>query len=107
MKESGTEFAKRVRFLRIRKGLSQDQLAKALGLKNRDSVSKIELGKQDVSTKQIERLADVLEVSIPYLIFGEEDKDSISLDDMDLLRAFWKAPPHIQKLIRQMLDLSP
>lgn len=107
MKDCGSEFSKRVRYLRMRKGYSQEQLAKALGLKNRDSVSKIELGKQDVSTKQIEQLADILEVSISYLLYGQEDKDSVTLDDMDLLRAFWKAPPHIQKLIRQMLDISP
>lgn len=103
MKEQGNDLSKRIRFLRIRKGMTQEQLASAMGLKNRDSISKIELGKQDISTQQISLLADIFDVSISYLLFGQTDKEEITLEDMELLKAYYRAPPHIQRAIKEML----
>lgn len=103
MKEQGNDLSKRIRFLRVRKGMTQEQLASAMGLKNRDSISKIELGKQDISTKQISLLADIFDVSISYLLFGQIDKEEITLEDMELLKAYYRAPPHIQRAIKEML----
>lgn len=103
MKEQGNDLLKRIRFLRVRKGMTQEQLASAMGLKNRDSISKIELGKQDISTQQISLLADIFDVSIPYLLFGQVDKEEITLEDMELLKAYYRAPPHIQRAIKEML----
>lgn len=103
MKEQGNDLSKRIRFLRVRKGMTQEQLASAMGLKNRDSISKIELGKQDISTQQISLLADIFDVSIPYLLFGQVDKEEITLEDMELLKAYYRAPPHIQRAIKEML----
>ena len=103
MKEQGNDLSKRIRFLRIRKGMTQEQLASAMGLKNRDSISKIELGKQDISTQQISLLADIFDVSISYLLFGQIDKEEITLEDMELLKAYYRAPPHIQRAIKEML----
>ena len=103
MKEQGNDLSKRIRFLRVRKGMTQEQLASAMGLKNRDSISKIELGKQDISTQQISLLADILDVSISYLLFGQIDKEEITLEDMELLKAYYRAPPHIQRAIKEML----
>lgn len=103
MKEQGNDLSKRIRFLRVRKGMTQEQLASAMGLKNRDSISKIELGKQDISTQQISLLADIFDVSISYLLFGQVDKEEITLEDMELLRAYYRAPPHIQRAIKEML----
>ena len=103
MKEQGNDLSKRIRFLRVRKGMTQEQLANAMGLKNRDSISKIELGKQDISTQQISLLADIFDVSISYLLFGQVDKEEITLEDMELLKAYYRAPPHIQRAIKEML----
>ena len=103
MKEQGNDLSKRIRFLRVRKGMTQEQLASAMGLKNRDSISKIELGKQDISTQQISLLADIFDVSIPYLLFGQVDKEEITLEDMELLKAYYRAPPNIQRAIKEML----
>lgn len=103
MKEQGNDLSKRIRFLRVRKGMTQEQLASAMGLKNRDSISKIGLGKQDISTQQISLLADIFDVSISYLLFGQVDKEEITLEDMELLKAYYRAPPHIQRAIKEML----
>ena len=86
MKKQGNDVAKRIRFLRVRKGMTQEQLASALGLKNRDSISKIELGKQDVSTQQLSLLADIFDVSVPYLLFGQVDKEELTLEDMQMIK---------------------
>jgi transcriptional regulator with XRE-family HTH domain len=102
MKEQGNDLSKRIRFLRVRKGMTQEQLASAMGLKNRDSILKIELGKQDISTQQISLLADIFDVSISYLLFGQIDKEEITLEDMELLKAYYRAPPHIQRAIKEM-----
>ena len=72
-------------------------------LKNRDSISKIELGNQDISTQQISLLADIFDVSVPYLLYGQIDKEEITLEDMELLKAYYRAPPHIQRAIKEML----
>lgn len=103
MKEQGNDVAKRIRFLRVRKGMTQEQLASAMGLKNRDSISKIELGKQDVSTQQLSLLADIFDVSVPYLLFGQVDKEQLTLEDMEMIKAYYRAPPHIQRAIKEML----
>lgn len=100
------EMGKRIKFLRVRKGYSQEDLALKTGYTNKAAISKIEKGERGVRTELVPKFADVLGVSVAYLLYGKED-EQVSLDDMDLLRAFWKAPPHIQKLIRQMLDISP
>lgn len=103
MKEQGNDLSKRIRFLRVRKGMTQEQLASAMGLKNRDSISKIELGKQDISTQQISLLADIFDVSISYLLFGQVDKEEMTLEDMEMIKAYYRAPPHIQRAIKEML----
>lgn len=103
MKEQGNDLSKRIRFLRVRKGMTQEQLASAMGLKNRDSISKIELGKQDISTQQISLLADIFDVSISYLFFGQIDKEEITPEDMELLKAYYRAPLHIQQAIKEMI----
>lgn len=103
MKEQGNDVAKRIRFLRVRKGMTQEQLANVMGLKNRDSISKIELGKQDVSTQQLSLLADIFDVSVPYLLFGQVDKEQLTLEDMEMIKAYYRAPPHIQRAIKEML----
>lgn len=103
MKKQGNDVAKRIRFLRVRKGMTQEQLASALGLKNRDSISKIELGKQDVSTQQLSLLADIFDVSVPYLLFGRVDKEELTLEDMQMIKDYYRAPPHIQRAIKEML----
>lgn len=65
--------ADRVRIRREELGLSQEQLALRMGYSSRTSINKIENGRP-CSQKIIARLADALNVSIPYLM-GWEDKE--------------------------------
>ncbi len=62
----------RIRGLRQAKGMSKDELANAIGYKDKTSISKIESGGHNVSFKTIERLADFFGVS-PAYIAGWDD----------------------------------
>lgn len=63
--------ADRVRQRREQMGLSQEELALRMGYSSRTSINKIENGRP-CSQKIIARLADALQVSIPYLMGWDE-----------------------------------
>lgn len=71
--------ANRVRQRREELGLSQEQLALRMGYSSRTSINKIENGRP-CSQKIISRLAEALNVSIPYLMGWEEkiEKDPVA-----------------------------
>lgn len=68
--------ADRIRILREKKGWSQTDLAKHMGLKSRSSVARTELAGNDITLKDIERIAKALDCSIKYLMgYSEENKE--------------------------------
>lgn len=65
---------RRIAVLRERAGMNQSDLARALGLKDRQTVSAIEMGDRKVSADELVRLADMFGVELsvfsdPYVIF--------------------------------------
>jgi len=62
-----TEFGKRVRELRLERGLSQEQLGQLAGL-DRTYISSAEAGRRNVSLKTIYKLAEALEVRAADLL---------------------------------------
>lgn len=60
---SSKEFGLRLRNIRIRKGMSQEQLAKAIGLETKAAISKIELGVIDCNSSKIQKIAKALGVN--------------------------------------------
>lgn len=58
----------RIRDRRIELGMTQDDLAKAMGYKDRSMITKIEAGKVDISQKKIEEFAKVLNTNEAYLM---------------------------------------
>ena len=65
----------RIRKLRIEAGMSQDELAKAMGYKDRSMITKIETGKVDISQKKILAFADVLNTTPGYLMGWTDEKN--------------------------------
>ena len=65
----------RIRKLRTDIGLTQDDLAKAMGYKDRSMITKIESGKVDISQKKVIEFAKVLGTTPGYLM-GWEENDS-------------------------------
>lgn len=70
--------ADRVRILREKKGWSQTDLAKHMGLKSRSSVARTELAGNDITLKDIERLSKALDCSIKYLMGYSEENNEMS-----------------------------
>lgn len=59
----------RIRQLRIANGLTQDELALAVGYTDRSSVAKIELGKVDLSLSKVAAIAQALHTTPKELLF--------------------------------------
>lgn len=75
--DSKKKYGQNLRRLRQEKGMSQEELAKALGYTNRSSINKIEIGRSSIPTEKIQLTAQVLGVS-PLELF-ESDNDALDL----------------------------
>ena len=63
------KIGKRVRKLRTDRGWSQEELADRSGV-NRSYMSRVELGKSDVSLSVLHKIARTLEISLSELLAG-------------------------------------
>lgn len=61
----------RIKRLRIKKGLSQDELARLVGYSSRSTINKIESGLIDISQKKITAFANALSTTPRYLMDGD------------------------------------
>lgn len=90
------EIGARIRIARDMAGLSQGQLAKLMGL-HRPSVTEIEAGNRKVSAQELERFAELLEVSTSWLL-GEDETGKLEQAKIHL------AARELQKLKPEDLD---
>ena len=79
-KESKKVFGQNLKRLRLERGMSQDELAKALGYTNRSSINKIEVGRSSVPTEKITHLAQILNVS-PLELFKDDSEPVITISN--------------------------
>lgn len=69
------DVAERIKLMREQRGMTQQDLAEAMGLKSRSSISKIEKDTYTIGLEMIKRIARALNCDPDYLAFGnEEDK---------------------------------
>ena len=75
------EIADRIKEARLAKGMTQEELANALGLKSRSSINKMEKDAYEVGLDRLKEIARVLEVDPDYLVFGntEDKKEEINV----------------------------
>lgn len=76
-------FGENLRRIRQAKGVTQDELAKALGYINRSSINKIETGRSDMPRSKIEQAARILGVS-PLELFKNEPLESDAILDTEV-----------------------
>ncbi|QQE75685.1 helix-turn-helix transcriptional regulator [Brevibacillus composti] len=72
----------RIKSLREKHGMSQDELANRLGM-NRTNVSNYESGRTVPPGNIIKELADLLKTNADYLLGRSETSDSLSIYDTD------------------------
>ncbi len=63
---------KRIRELRIMKGVTQEQLAMKVSLTS-DHIGRIEIGKRGCSIDLLIELSSYFDVSLDYLLLGKDD----------------------------------
>lgn len=77
-------FGERVLALRTEKGMTQDELAIAVGYKSRSTIAKIEAGERDPHQSMIAAIAKALDTTPAYLMGREKTEHSTDKDKVDL-----------------------
>lgn len=67
-----------IRLFRERLGMSQEELAKKLGYKDRSTIAKIESNVNDITQSKIVAIAEALQTTPAALMGWESDKDDAS-----------------------------
>ncbi len=70
------DFGQRLKELRKSKGITQTELANMLHLSDKSSISRYEKGKNRPQFDIITKIADILDVSVDYLLGKTEEKTS-------------------------------
>ncbi len=97
----------KIREARMKKGISQTELAKLLGYKSRSSINKIEVEGRDVPRSMIVKFAQVLGVTPSYLMGWDNDEqgDHEYIEIVNMLQAL--SPEDfilVKKLIEQLVS---
>ena len=85
-----TEIGIRIRDVRRERGWTQDRLAAAVGV-SRSAVAQWETGRAGQVTTNLTRIAEVLEIGVEYLMYGDDKKASAEArpgDELALLRLY-------------------
>jgi transcriptional regulator with XRE-family HTH domain len=95
----------RMRFKRLEKGWTQEQLAAQAGT-NQAVIQKIENGKS-LRPRKIDRIAMVLDVNPAWLMFGDESAATLPPDARNIAEAWNKLPePHKSRIRQEILNLA-
>ena len=89
--------------LRKDKKLSQADIASAIGV-SRDAISKYERGDIVPSVENAKRIADVLEVSLDYLVSEEENQEAIDNRMVKRIKELQKLSERDQQSIISVID---
>ena len=81
----------RIKYLREKKGFSQQELAEAVGFKTASAVNKIELGLRDINQSKILAFAKALGTTPGYLL-GDDETDIFSIKGISPLPKTYKKP---------------
>lgn len=114
--------ADRIKDKRIELNMTQKELSDKIGTKDRSSISKIESRGNDISMKDIIRIAEALGVSPQYLLGWEDDgiptvirkykpkqtEDSANVEKaLELYQKYQSAIPEVKAAIEALLKSVP
>ena len=91
----------RIRDVRREKGWTQDQLASAVGV-SRSAVAQWETGRAGQVTTNLTRIADVLEVGVEYIMYGDDKRAPSEArlgDELALLRLYRECSAEDRQLL--------
>ncbi len=90
------ELGDKVKLLRNRRGLKQDDLAEVLEL-SRSQISNLESGRRNLSLKQLEKLCEYFQVDMSYFVMSETTDSCLDLIEKAKLLFASKELTNIQK----------
>src|SRR3984957_7630459 len=96
-----TDIGMRIRDVRRERGWTQDQLATAVGV-SRSAVAQWETGRAGQVTTNLTRIAEVLEVGVEYLMYGDDKRAPAEArigDELALLRLYRACSPDDRQLL--------
>ena len=99
--------ADRIKELRTEKGITQTELAKRLGNKDKSTISKIESKGNDISLKDIKRIAEALGTTSAYLMGWEEEPLQYMNEDIAQQIVKMRQEGLPVAIISELLRLSP
>ena len=73
-----SELGEKVKLLRNRRGLKQDDLGEVLEL-SRSQISNLESGRRNLSLKQLEKLCEYFKVDMSYFLMSETTDSCLDL----------------------------
>jgi len=73
-----SDLGEKVKLLRNRRGLKQDDLGEVLNL-SRSQVSNLEKGRRNLSLKQLEKLCEYFKVDMSYFLMSETTDSCLDL----------------------------
>jgi transcriptional regulator with XRE-family HTH domain len=91
----------RIRATRRERGLTQDELADRVGV-SRSAVAQWETGRTGQVTGNLSLIADVLEVNVEYLLYGEDKHaagEARQGDELALLRLYRECDPEDRQML--------
>lgn len=99
----------RIKTLRLKAKLTQKQIAEKLGI-SISYYSQWEVGKRTPASKNLQKLADIYDVSTDYLLGNTDNRNASNIDDdleksLNTFKSFDGKPmsDHDRELIREML----
>lgn len=101
----------RIRILREKNGMSQQELANRVGFKTASAINKIELGLRDISQTKLSEFAKALGTTPGYLMGWENtvppapDTDSLTDHEKAVITAY-RAKPEMQMAVDTLLGVS-
>jgi transcriptional regulator with XRE-family HTH domain len=96
-----TDMGIRIREVRRERGWTQDQLASAVGV-SRSAVAQWETGRAGQVTTNLTRIAEVLEIGVEYIMYGEDKRAPSEPrlgDELALLRLYRECSTEDRQLL--------
>ena len=105
------EIYERIKYLREKQNMSQNELAEKVGYKHKSAISKVELGMRDITKTMIIKYAQALGTTPSYLMgWTEEEKpaasDELSEGEKILIELFRRVPEEQQKMVLEMIRVA-
>ena len=103
---SAQEIGKRIKGLRQKAGINQNQLAEVIGVSNKSSVSNYERGTASPTLDQIVEMACAFHTTTDYILSGERTPCSCKIREAEEILMSMKSEKTIDAAITMLLTLE-